>query len=122
MKVRAARQIRRVYLDDRADHDELPIGPQGGDAVEQLHIHALVYDSKETETRARDGGLVRRLLIDEPRLREVRRVNAAGKRMDVVVLVALGFVEALPAGEDHIGALEQLGLALDHLPWRAAKS
>src|SRR4030095_3652734 len=39
------------------------------------------------------------------------KLNAVGERMDVVMKTALRFVEALSAGEDHVGELKQFGFA-----------
>ena len=54
----AARQRRGIDLHDRAEHDELPVGPRGGDAGEQLEVHPLVDHAEESEPRVRDRRLV----------------------------------------------------------------
>ena len=58
MKIGMARQVSRVDLGDRADHQKLPLGTLAGHAVEQRQIDALVDDAGEAEARPGFLGLV----------------------------------------------------------------
>jgi hypothetical protein len=108
--VRGARQPRRIDLHHRAHEDELPFGTGGGDAGEQLHVHALVDDAEEAEARPWQSRLIRRLLGGLACAREVGDIHAGRKRVDVRVQRALGLVQAVAARGDEVGAPHQLCL------------
>ena len=109
--VDGARQHRGVDLDDRSDDHDLPIGPRGGDARDEVDIHAFVDHAKESETRTRGARLVGRIGANLARAPEVRDVDAARERVNVRVQLALRFVKRLAAGEDDRCATKQLRLA-----------
>jgi hypothetical protein len=117
--VRAAREDGLVDLDDRSQQDDVPLGPQPSDVAEQLHVHPLVDHAVEPEPRPPDRRLVGWLLVGGARGREVGRVDARWEEPDARVAVPLRLVEAAPADEDEIRALEELGLALGELRRRA---
>src|SRR3712207_3138093 len=100
MNILAPRQTRRVNLNDRPNHYELPLGAQARDLVEQLYVEPLVYHAEEAEARARNLKLVCGLVAHAARAAEVLRVDARRERVDARVAVALRLVQALPARED----------------------
>ena len=114
-------QVGGVDLHDRPHHDELPVRPAGGQGVQELEVHALVDDAAEAQPRVGDVGLVGGLRGAVPGGGEVRHVDAAGEGMDRGVQAALGLVEAEPAGEDEVGALQEQLLALDQRRRREAE-
>src|SRR6185369_2600133 len=62
---------------------------------------------KKSETRMRNIFLVRRFGNHFARLHEVMSIDAAWKRKDRVVLIALRLIQSLAAGENEIRELEQ---------------
>ena len=101
----ALRQGRRVDLHHRADHHEVPVRPQVGDAGDEIDVHALVDDAEEAEPRMRGSPPGRRArLAARARLGEMGEVDRGREGVDVAVPVALGLVEAHAAGEDEVGA------------------
>ena len=110
--------LRQVFVGDlhhRADHHERPVGPHLGDLVEQLGVEALVDHAVEAEPRPRQVFLVGRVELARARLGEMRAVDRRREAMDVVVAVLLRLVEARSAGEDDVGAVDQLLLELEQL-------
>ena len=78
---------------------------------DQIEIEAFVDDPEIAELqRSSDPGAGIGPSI--PRGCEMRDVDARRKSMDIGVAVALGLIKAEPAREDHIGAAQQLPLAL----------
>ena len=75
-------------------------------ARQQVEVHPLVDDAVEAEPRARGCAAWSAGSSRWPRARlgEVRRVDADGKGWTLRVPVALGFVQAVAAGEDDVGA------------------
>ena len=117
----AARQLGRVDLDHRADQHDLPLRLHPRHLLDQLEIKTLVDHAVEAQARMGDFRLVVRVMLRPARGGEVLDIHAAGKRVGVVVALALGLVEAVAAGKDQVGAAHQLHFALDQLRWRAAK-
>src|SRR5262245_10924594 len=117
MNVRTARQFGRIDLNDGADHHDLPIGPRLGDSGQQLPVQAPIDHAGEAEARAPNAGLIYRLRGLAPGSAEMLQIDAAREKMDVVMKTALRLVEAVAAGEDDVGELEQLGFA----PFRARR-
>ena len=125
VEVGAARQRGLVDLHDRADHDDLPCRVGVGDAGDEVEVEALVDDAEEAEARRGDAALQR---LGARHRRAHRRSRAApssarastalGRQRTFGLAVALGLVEARPAGDDEVGALQQRGLALAHLARR----
>ena len=76
MDVGAARQIRRIDLDDGPDNDQRPMRPRVGDAGEQRKVHPLVDHAVEAEPRPREIGLVARIGGTRARLHEMLPVDA----------------------------------------------
>ena len=96
-----------------------------GEARDEVEVEPLVDHAEEAEARPGDRALelVRALhrcgVGRRPARRVVLGIDGAGQAEDVRIGIALGFVEARPAGDDEIGALQQRGLALAHLARRA---
>ncbi len=110
MDVVAAWQVGGVDLRQRPDHDELPVRPGVGGRCQEVEVEAFVDDAVVADARMGDGVLVGRIGDGAAGGAEVAGVDAAGEGVDVVVLVAFRLVEAVPAGEDQVGACEQLRL------------
>ena len=66
--------------------------------------------------------LVHRIVLKHSRFAEMSRIDAAGKRIDRAVLIALRFVETLSAGEDKIYATEKFALEIRQARMRALES
>ncbi len=81
-----------------------------GQLGQQLDVHPLVDHAVEAEARAGQGGLVGRVLPGRhgARLGEVGAIHAGGEGVDVGVPAALGLVQAVAAGEDHVGQRHQV--------------
>ena len=108
VNVCGTRQRCRVDLDHRADHDEVPVGPQLRGAGDQIAIEPLVDHPVESESRPPDSLLIFGFLeIGPPRAREVRHIDAARKGVDVRMQVPLGLVQAASSREDHIRGGQQ---------------
>ena len=105
-------------LHDRADHHERPVGPHRRDLVEQLGIEPLVDHAIEAEARPRQVFLVGGIELARARLAEMGAVDRRGEAVDVVVAVLLRLVEARSAGEDDVGAVDQLLLELEQFHGR----
>jgi hypothetical protein len=99
----------------------VPVRSEIGERGEQVEIHALVDDAEVAEPRARDGGLVLRLRLRLACGCEVRRVDAAREEVDVSVALALRLPQALAAGEDEVGTLQQLRFQVGELGRRAGE-
>ena len=85
-----------------------------GERGHQLQVHPLVDDAVEAEPRVRQGGLVGGIVgrRQAARLGEVGTVHAGGEGVDVGVPAALGLVQAVAAGEHHVGQAHQIALQL----------
>src|SRR3954471_1379296 len=70
----------------------------------------------------RNPGLVGRVCGDVTRLSEMRNVDAARKRVDVVMLMPLRFVQRLTTGQYQRRAPQQCGLAILQQRRRALES
>ena len=110
VNVRPLRNGRAVELGNGPDQYELPVGPLLGDRVEERQVHALVNHAGIADPRPGDAGLISGFLRMGACLPEVRDVDAAGTAMDTRMPAPLRVVQASPAGEDDIGAPEQLPL------------
>ncbi len=121
MDVADTRQLGRVDLDYRADHHELPLRALRGNLTEQRHIEPLIDHAIEAQARVRDVGLIRWVILRVARSGEMRHVHAAGERVRIGMQGALGFPDAVAAGEHHIGALQQLTFALHQFRRRATE-
>ena len=99
----------------------MPIRPGLRDGAYQLQLHPLVDHAKEAQPGARNGCLIGRLDGVQPRCREVRDVDAAGKREYPAMTIAFSFVQTLAASKDHIRATEQFLFALEQFRRGAAE-
>jgi hypothetical protein len=90
------RQAFRIDFYHRTKNYQVPVGARLCHLPEELQIHALVDHAEEAEARVGDLGLVCGVSLLLPRLPEVRSVDAAREQVDVVMPVALAFVERLP--------------------------
>ena len=73
----------------------------------QRDVEPLVEHAEESEPRPRQVALIGGIVGAVTGRGEMRDVDAARHRVDVVVLVLLGLVERLAAGEHHVGAPQQ---------------
>ena len=71
--------------------------------AQQLNVQPLVHHAKEADARVRNAGLVGGLGQRAAGLAKVGLVDAAGKGVRIGVLLALGFVERVAAGEHQVG-------------------
>ena len=96
---------------------------RGRDGGHEVAVEALVHDAEEAEARVRDARLVRRLGRAAARFRcaEMRRVHGRREQVGALVAVLLGAVQARAAGEDEVGAVEQLLLAAEKLGRRVVE-
>ena len=101
----ASRQVGRVDLHHRPDDDQGPVRARVGQRGEQLQVHPLVDHAVEAQARTGQRGLVGRLGHGRRgRLAKWARSTLEGKGWMLACAVALGLVEAVAAGEDHVGA------------------
>ena len=70
--VRRDRQHGRVDLDHRPDDHQMPVRAQLRHPAQQLEIHPLVDDTKESKSRMRNGRLIVTIRLCHPATREVR--------------------------------------------------
>ena len=92
-------------------HDDRPFGTRVGERGQQLQVHALVDHAVEAEARAAaERAWSAGLGTPRARLGEVGAVDAGREGVDVGVPVLLGLVQAVAAGEDHVGGDQQLAL------------
>ena len=105
MNIGPLRQAAWIDFHYGADHDQFPAGPLRGQSLEEREVHALVYDAEISQARVREHRLVRSL-GELHRLREMVRVHAARKAMDVGMFVLLRPVEARSAGKNDVRSLE----------------
>ena len=84
-------------------------GRAGGQCRDQRQIHPFVDDAAEAEPGVGDAGLVRRLGEGGAGGREMCGVDGGRERRDGRVAMALGFVQAVAAGEHHIRTADQFG-------------
>jgi hypothetical protein len=115
------RQIGRVDLHDRPNHHDRPFGMGIGNRRDHLQVHALVDHAVEAEARPRQRALIVRSCVHGTSPREMRTVDARRERVDVRMAVLLRLVEAVAAGEDHVGAVDQLLLERQQLGRREAE-
>ncbi len=110
-------QVGGVDLHHRSDDAQGPVRPGVGQVGQEPQVHPLVDHAVEAQARAGQGGLILGLLRRVPGagLGEVRAVDARGEGMDVGVLALLGLVEAVAAGEHHVGLGHQGLLQLAQL-------
>ena len=125
MQIGALRQGGRVDLDDRANHDDLPVRTCIGQCFDQREVDALIDHTKKTETWVRNMALRRVLVIRapfrqarQPCARKVGRIDAAGKAVNLRIALAFGFIETSASREDQVCCLEQCALALQQLTRR----
>ena len=81
----------------------------------QIEIDALVDDAEIAETRMRDAVLGDMIRTDFGLIMiggTMRGIDAAGKALYLVVILALGLIQAGAAGENHIRTRKQFALAL----------
>ena len=108
MDVGAQRQVGMVDLHHRPDHDDRPFGMGIGDRRDELQVHPLVDDSVEAEPRAADRPLIVGDRVHRAGLGEMAAVDAGREGVDVGVTVLLRLIEAVAAGEDDVGGVDQL--------------
>src|SRR5262249_38277432 len=102
VNVRTARQDLLLDLDDRAEHHQMPVGASGRDGLDEMGVQALVEDAVKAEAWMRNRRLIFGVSTTATGLLEIRGADAARKRMNMRVLVALRLIEAVAAGEDEI--------------------
>src|SRR5919205_1016396 len=110
MNIQTLRERSRIDLCDRSEHHELPVWPRRCDGIEQLSVKTFVDDAEKTEPWMGDTFLIFRVFATRACLHEVVSIDAARKRMNCWMLFPLGFVQALTAGKDHVGAFQQFTL------------
>ncbi len=93
-----------------------------GDFFHECNVEALVEHAVKAGAGMGNPGLVRRIGQCAGGQAEVGDVDRARECVDVAVLGALGLVQTHTAGEDHVGALEQLPLTLAQFGRRAQKA
>src|SRR5690606_17193000 len=108
--IRTLRKHASVDLDDRTHEDDLPVRSRIRQHFDQIEIDALVDDAVIAEARTGQGSLVRRVRAALPGLREMPRVDARWEWMHRWMTLPFGLVEAVSAGEDEIGEIEQFAL------------
>jgi hypothetical protein len=107
VNVGGSRQHRRIDFHNRPDEYELPVRPRASGSRDEPDIEPLVDHPEVTQTWPADGGLIDRVWLLLTRLRKVRDIHAARKRVDARVHVPLRFVESLSSGEHHVGRGEE---------------
>ncbi len=107
---------RRIDLHDRADHHELDVGARARDPVEERDVEPLVDHAEEAD----DDAVGDERGPSAAPAAEVIGVDAARERVHVRVPCPLRFVQALSAGEDEVGAREEL-LLLPREHWGSAR-
>jgi hypothetical protein len=104
VEVGPLRERRGVDLHHRPDQHEVEVGARPRHALEERAVEALVELAEEPDARP----LLRDL---HARRAKVAGVDAAREGVNVRVPLSLGLVEAVAAGEDDVGAREELFLA-----------
>ena len=88
-------------------------GRAAASCAKKVQVHPLVDDAEEAEPRVRNAGLILGFGRHGSRRGEVRDIDAARKREDPTMPLALRFVQTLAAREDEIGAVQQLFLVFE---------
>src|SRR5689334_17901564 len=108
MDIVSSRQHCGIDFHDRPDHDQLPIRTAGGEAPDKPDVEALIDHSGETDAWTGDGCLVVRFVLFSPRFAKMSDVDAAWKRVHVIVLAPLILVKTVTSGKHHIRNPEEL--------------
>src|SRR5215210_7679754 len=110
MNVWMLRQRSGIDLHDWPVHYEIPIGTLCCYLFEQIAVEALVDNSKEPQTRMGNRCLIFGIPNRAPCSAKMLRINAAGERIDRWMLIALRFIQTLPASENEVHVLEKFVL------------
>ncbi len=108
MNVGKVRQVGRVYLHYRPDHDERPIGPGCRHIAQEHQVHPLVDDTEISKTRAWNVFQIGRHIARTTRLLKMLRIHCGGKQVDIIMTAPPGFMQAATTGEHHVCQSEQL--------------
>ena len=108
MDVESTRQARRIDLDHRPDHDEMPIRAGSRYLGQECKVDPLVDHAIEAEAGVGNGGLVGRILAAGSGADEMITIDARRTGVHIVVPAALGLEQAVPAGEHDVGPVHQL--------------
>lgn len=111
-KIGPAGEMVRVNFGRGADHDDVPMGIGGGEAVNESVIEPLIDDAEIAKNggsdegdigRSREGGGLSFV--------EMFKLDAAAVEMGVAVKAGLGLVELAAAAKDDMGGGEKLAFA-----------
>src|SRR5438270_4049839 len=108
MYICCLRRISRIYFHDRPDHYKVPIRTSSSNGAQQLTVQPLIQHAVEAHPRSGNGSLVLRFRDRVSGFPKMFCVNAAGKRVDTVMLPALSFIKTLSTGKNQISGTEQI--------------
>ena len=101
-----------IDFDDRSQHDQLPLRFPPGDLADQFQIHSFIDNTEKSQPGMGNVDLVGRVSLSFACLFEVRCIDAAWKKVYIVVAISLAFIQCLPTCEDQVCASNQLLLQI----------
>jgi hypothetical protein len=107
--VLGARKIFWIDLGEGTEEYQLPIRVLLSDGGQKVPIQPLIKHAEETDARVWNPILICWIGKMSPSAREVLPVDAAGEQVNILVLLAFGFVEARAPSEYNISTGKQGG-------------